>query len=277
MTPREQLPSTEAGRSSKRRSSAPPQLWQEAYQRILERILRGDFPLGAPLCRRTLASEFRMSLLPVSEALRRLELDGLVEVQARAGTRVRIPSPQDVEEHIIVRTALECESARLFCERATREEREDILARAEHLDYLRTSSSNLAVDKELAYIVHSCHMEFHQRIADVTRCGALRALIEKNQILTLNWLYDTASGNESFPARFHTDLAQTLVGNNPNKAEEAMRAHVPFGREWVVREFEARYWKDVGSGSAQRNAPGRQFPPKQVRRWRNNSPVTDKP
>jgi DNA-binding GntR family transcriptional regulator len=39
-----------------------------------------------------------MSVIPVSEALQRLEADRLVEIPPRAGTRVRIPSEREVRE-----------------------------------------------------------------------------------------------------------------------------------------------------------------------------------
>ena len=48
-----------------------------------------------------------MSFLPVSEALLRLEFEGLLESRPRAGTRVRIPSPDDVRGHYLVRETLE--------------------------------------------------------------------------------------------------------------------------------------------------------------------------
>ena len=60
-----------------------------------------------------------MSVLPVSEALRRLEEDGLVESRPRAGTRVRVPSESDVRDLYELREALESQAARLFAERAT--------------------------------------------------------------------------------------------------------------------------------------------------------------
>ena len=52
-----------------------------------------------------------MSFLPVSEALLRLEIEGLLESRPRAGTRVRIPSPEDVQGHYVVREALEVQAA----------------------------------------------------------------------------------------------------------------------------------------------------------------------
>ena len=235
-------------------------LWEEAYSRIRDSILRGDIPLGSPISRRQLAVQFRMSLLPVSEALRRLELDGLVETERRAGTRVRIPTAEEVSEHITVREALEGQSARLFSEKATDEERQDLLKRAEHLDFLRDKSQNISADKELSFAIHKYHSEFHVRIAEAARCGALRKLIEQNQVLILNWLYDVASDNERQPPHFHRELAQILVGNDPDASEKAMRAHVRAGREAVIQGIEARFRPDEwrlksGNGARRRARP----------------------
>ena len=64
-----------------------------------------------------------MSFLPVSEALLRLEFEGLLESRPRAGTRVRIPSADDVHGHYLVRETLEVEAAKLFAEVASKAER----------------------------------------------------------------------------------------------------------------------------------------------------------
>src|ERR671925_1731674 len=91
----------------------------EAYVILRERILRGELAIGKVISRRKIATELGMSLLPVSEALQRLELEGLLESRPRAGTRVRIPSRSDVEGHYVVREALETQAALLCAERAT--------------------------------------------------------------------------------------------------------------------------------------------------------------
>ena len=103
----------------KARSVASASLSQQAYEILRTQILRGDLPLGTPLSRRKLAARLSMSLLPVGEALQKLEAEGLVESRARVGTRVRIPTEEDVTGHYILREALETMSARLYAERAT--------------------------------------------------------------------------------------------------------------------------------------------------------------
>src|SRR5229473_4509755 len=111
-----------------------PSLAAEAYNVVRQRILRGELVLGQIISRRKLASELGMSFLPVSEALLRLEVEGLLESRARAGTRVRIPTAQDVEGHFVVREALEMQAARLFAQVATPEEKAELQRLALRVD-----------------------------------------------------------------------------------------------------------------------------------------------
>src|SRR3954467_13992201 len=102
-----------------RDSAEHSSLAAEAYSIVRQRILRGEIILGQVISRRKIAAELGMSFLPVSEALLRLEFEGLLESRPRAGTRVRIPSREDVRGHYVVREALEVQAAMLFCSGAT--------------------------------------------------------------------------------------------------------------------------------------------------------------
>src|SRR5678816_274567 len=107
-------------------SAEQSSLASEAYSVVRQRILRGDISLGQVISRRKLAAELSMSFLPVSEALLRLEIEGLLESRPRAGTRVRIPSPEDVQGHYVVREALEVQAAMRFTQVATPGERSEL-------------------------------------------------------------------------------------------------------------------------------------------------------
>src|SRR5215475_11789781 len=117
-------------------SVVPASLASEAYEFVKQRILRGELPMGQVISRRKIAAELGMSFLPVSEALLRLEFEGLLESRPRAGTRVRIPTVEDVEGHFVVREALEVQSARLFASAATAEEKAELLKLAARVDLL---------------------------------------------------------------------------------------------------------------------------------------------
>ncbi len=97
----------------------PRKLSEQAYLAVRGAILEGELRFGDSVTRRGLATQLGMSLPPVSEALQRLELEGLVRSTPRVGTRVCTPGDLDIRGHLVVREALEGEAARLFAEKAT--------------------------------------------------------------------------------------------------------------------------------------------------------------
>ena len=223
-TPRRTTPS-----SSARRPAAEPSLADKAYLAIRDEILRGQLPPGTPLSRRRLARELGMSVLPVADALQRLQEAGLLETRARAGTRVRIPTENEVRELYELREALETQSARLFAERATPAERLELRRLAAQVDVLFNRLSAAADDQALRFVVHSHHVEFHMRIAEHARSGLLRRMTERNHVLILNWLFDVAGRQTPLPRDFHARLAAALATGTPAQADAAMRAHVRYG------------------------------------------------
>jgi hypothetical protein len=85
-------------------------------------------------------------MLPITEAVQRLEAEGLLESRPQVGTRVRIPSEQDIREQFIIREALESQSARMFAERASLVQRQELGLMAEHVDVLfNQSPHNFAI------------------------------------------------------------------------------------------------------------------------------------
>ena len=215
-----------------RRSHADESLSERAYQAIRDKILRGQYPLGAALSRRQLAKELRMSFLPVSEAIQRLEIDGLVESKPRVGTRVRTPAREDIIERYALREALETQAARLCAEHANEQGRQELLKMGFHLDQLYASSAG--ADEEFLYSVHTYHMRFHLRVAEIGGNSLLRGAIEREQVLVFNWLFDTAAQQRSLPRRFHSELAAALTGPTVEGADQAMRAHIRHGMDRVL-------------------------------------------
>lgn len=60
---------------------------QEAYQALREAILTGRLEPGTRLVERKIARQLGVSRTPVREAIRKLELEGLVEHHRRGGGR----------------------------------------------------------------------------------------------------------------------------------------------------------------------------------------------
>ena len=206
-------------------------LADRAYLMIREWVLRGELPLGAPLSRRQLADRLSMSVLPVSEALQRLEAEGLVETRYRAGTRVKAPTVQEIRDLYIVREALETQAARLVAERATPQQRQNLRRDAEQVDVLFDRGAQHLDDTEFQFTVHHEHFQLHMRIAEYAGSRSLQDAIEKKQVLIFNWLYMVATPERRVPRHFHGELIEAVTGPDPEVADRAMRSHVRFGLE----------------------------------------------
>jgi DNA-binding GntR family transcriptional regulator len=77
---------------------------------IREAIIDGRFIPGSPLRLNRLTEEFGVSLIPIREALRRLEMERLVETSPNRGARVAGISADDVADVYSLRILLETEA-----------------------------------------------------------------------------------------------------------------------------------------------------------------------
>jgi len=74
---------------------------------LRERILRGDYPDGEPLRQDALAEELGVSRIPVREALRQLEAEGLVTFNPHRGAVVSSLSLSEIDEIFELRADIE--------------------------------------------------------------------------------------------------------------------------------------------------------------------------
>lgn len=218
----------------------------EAYGVVRQRIARGELVLGQAISRRQLAAELGMSFLPVTEALLRLQFEGLLESRPRAGTRVRIPSPQDVEGNYVVRQALETQAAMLFADVATAAERSELRRLAARVDALSMKS-----DRSM-YV--TLHLKLHHRIAECARCDALREAIERTHALAMIWFCVMRKPSPDDSPRRHQDLVEEILGGDPMRIACAVREHLAVGRRHTLELLEP-YFKTTGRRFSRIAAP----------------------
>jgi len=130
----------------------------EVYQSIRELILRGEYIGGEPMPEQELAERLQVSRTPVREALRRLQLEGVVE--RRENRRVHLVSvdPQSILDIFEVRARLEPLAARLA---AVRVEDEFIQLLSDNVD--RMERARLARSPDLKLFRQS-NENFHWAI-----------------------------------------------------------------------------------------------------------------
>jgi len=113
-------------------------LRSQVFQTIREDILKGKYKQHDELREATLGKELGVSRTPVREALRQLELEGLVEIIPNKGAYVTGISKEDVRDIYVIRSMLEGLCVRWAAEHITKEQLEEldevILLSQYHLD-----------------------------------------------------------------------------------------------------------------------------------------------
>lgn len=133
---------------------------------LREAISTGQLRGNQPLPQDEIASQLRVSHIPVREALRQLESEGLVTYQANRGATVRALTTDEIREIYEIRATLETASVR----RATPELKPEALARARALLDRAESASDDAVWGSL-------DVEFHQLVYDLEQRPRLQEMI----------------------------------------------------------------------------------------------------
>lgn len=193
---------------------------EKAYDSISKKIIQGEYEPGMRLVRRKLAEELGMSPIPILEAMKRLEQDGLIEYRAHWGSIVTIPTVERVMDMFAFREALECQVARIIATKATKEQGEHLHDIAEELDKLRFEQADASKITEL-------HIAFHMTMAKYTGFNSLISGLHK---INFNWLlFKAVLSRRTQPALqryWHVKLLDNILGQDPDDAERAMREHV---------------------------------------------------
>lgn len=97
-------------------------LRRHVFQKIQDDILEGRYQQGEELRELALSKELGVSRTPVREALRQLELEGLVSIIPNKGAYVTSITEKDVEDIYTIRSLLEGLCARWATEHITEEQ-----------------------------------------------------------------------------------------------------------------------------------------------------------
>jgi DNA-binding GntR family transcriptional regulator len=175
------------------------------------------------LVQRKLASDLGVSIIPISEALRRLESEGLVICHAGLGAQVQAWTPDDVTGIHLLREYLEAATSRLFAEKASPAECLTLKELGQRYDEC------LAEEDPMALI--RADINLHLYIAKHSKSPTLAQFAENFCMITIamkNALWRSkkpAPGPRREPG-IHNELIAAITSRDPEAAEQAARAHV---------------------------------------------------
>ncbi len=104
-------------------SAIPRQsLTSAVADKLRDQIIRGEIAEGTQLRQDAIATQYQVSRIPVREALRQLDAEGLIAIVPNRGAIVPALSPEDIEELFAIRALLEPEVLKLSIPHLTDED-----------------------------------------------------------------------------------------------------------------------------------------------------------
>jgi DNA-binding GntR family transcriptional regulator len=186
-----------------------PNIRDEVYEVLKESILDKQFALGERLNLSELEEQMGISRTPLKEALNRLALEGLVEIQPRKGTFVVDPTSCDIAESFDVRRVLEVYAVEMALQRMTE-------SRLNQMRDLVTALRRVTEFEDWDYQEYvALDYKLHRLIMEVAGNKRLKDIWEQVNV--------------------HVEMAHTRFGRLEKRIDLTQKGH-----EEILRAFESK-------------------------------------
>jgi len=190
------------------------------FNKIREDILSGKYNQNEELKENTIATELGVSRTPVREALRQLELEGLVNIIPNKGAYVNGISEKDIHDIYIIRSYLEGLCAKWACEHITQEQIDAL----EEIIYL----SEFHAKKEHHQQVVELDNKFHETIYEASNSKILDHVLSDfhhyvQRIRKVTLSSDDRAMNSN---KEHTAILEAIKKRDGEEAERLAHEHI---------------------------------------------------
>jgi DNA-binding GntR family transcriptional regulator len=212
-------------------------LSQLAYTYLIDQLTDRKLEPGNLIEPRDIARQLDISISPVNKALHLLAHEGFVRIIPRKGSFVANSNPSSLADQMMLREAIECQAARIYCGSPVRANRERLIRIAENLE--KTPAT---------YQEHwKYEIDYHSLLVSLSGCSSLMRGFKNNIrlsfFLSINIYYEEAGDRQS-----HVELTDKLCTSSPLKAERLIREHLRSGKPAFLRELqivEGKSWEKI--------------------------------
>lgn len=203
------------------------------FQTLRQAILYGELKPGERLMEIALANRLGVSRTPVREAIRMLELEGLVVMEPRKGAHVAQITEKDLNDVLEVRLGLEELVVQFAIERITEEELQNLKAAEEEFEQSMQRNDLVALA--------AADVKFHEVIYQATHNQRLVQMINniKEQMYRYRMEYLKDVKVRETLVKEHRQLLQALEEHCQESAEDSIRAHIQNQQDAIRRELDA--------------------------------------
>lgn len=199
------------------------------FNTLRQAILRGEMEPGERLMEIQLAQKLGVSRTPIREAIRKLELEGLVIMIPRKGAEVAHITEKDMRDVLEVRSTLEELAVTLAIQNATDEKIEELRAANKVFE-------SAVVSKDVVNIVDT-DVKFHDILYSMTDNARLIQIINNlsEQMYRYRLEYVKDARTHSILISEHNDIIREIKDKNVDVARKVIRQHINNQEKGIIR------------------------------------------
>lgn len=192
----------------------------KVFNKIREDILSGNYAEHDELREAAISKELGVSRTPVREALRQLELEGLVSIIPNKGAYVNGITAKDIYDIYIIRSYLEGLCAKWACENITKDQIEEL----EEIVYL----SEFHIQKEHWDQIFELDNRFHLILYEACGSKILKHILSDYHHYVERVRKNTLSSKERAgkASEEHKAILQSVKDKDEEKAEKLANEHI---------------------------------------------------
>ena len=190
------------------------------FNTLRNAILTGELSPGERLMEIKLADKLGVSRTPIREAIRKLELEGLVVNTPRKGAEVANISAEDLRDVLEVRRSLEVLAISLACEKMTDETLELLY---ENIDAFKHS-----IDAEATSDIASVDVTFHDIIYKATGNNRLLQILNNISEQMYRYRFEYIKNKESWNrlVEEHMNIYEAIKNRDKDLAVKSILLHI---------------------------------------------------
>ena len=201
------------------------------FNTLRQAILTGELKPGERLMEIHLANRLGVSRTPIREAIRKLELEGLVTMIPRRGAEVAQITEKSMSDVLEVRRAMDALCAELACERISDEEIKDLKAACDNFER--------AVRSKDAKKIAQADVELHDIIVKATGNSRLVQLINNlsEQMYRYRYEYIKDASQHSRLIEEHRIIYESIVRKDKVTASQAAKMHIDNQEKAIMKQL----------------------------------------
>lgn len=190
------------------------------FNTLRQAILRGELKPGERLMEIQLANRLGVSRTPIREAIRKLELEGLVLMIPRKGAEVAEITEKNLRDVLEVRSALEELAVQLACDRIKQEDIENLKQAAKNFEAVLGSADITKIAE--------ADVAFHDIIYNATDNTRLIQLLNNLREQMYRYRVEYLKQKECHPKLMseHLDIIQAIENGERDRAAKITSQHI---------------------------------------------------